>query len=131
MGEVPPANLMGAPHRGNMKTTSIRVNGETWDVPRGFGLEYKRELVDPASADVLRDLLELIGYTADLQVIESWPLRKRIEIAVYARNVHFRASDNPIQRYPKPDWLREDPWQGVYENPGSIWRGLGPTRLCA
>lgn len=103
------------------KTTRITVCGETWDVPRGFGREYKRL----AKADLewcakgrpgeaiglIRDLLGLIGYAASVATVAEWPLRKRVEAAVYASNVHLRASDNPLPRHPKPRWLPA-PWCG-------------------
>lgn len=104
--------------------TKIRVLGETWSVPRGFGRAYARAAKDdlalaiaakPKPGEVIGsiiDLLALIGYHATIEQVADWDLRKRVEAVVYAATEYARASDNPIQRHPRPSWLPKDPWQG-------------------
>lgn len=121
------------------RTTTIRVNGDRWDVPRGFGEEYLRTAREEGERlgkghpgeviGVIRDLLGLIGYDAPVEAVADWPARKRIEAVVYARNVHARASDNPIQPHPKLDWLPE-PWRGPETGEG-VFAGPGGTVLGA
>lgn len=115
------------------KTTRITVHGETWDVPRGFGREYKRlakldlELAGKGKPGevigLIQDMLGLIGYTASIATIAEWPLRQRVEAVAYAANVHARASDNPLPRHPKPRWL-PTPWCG----PTPSWKNT-PTEV--
>jgi hypothetical protein len=102
--------------------TTIRVLGEIWHVPRGFGREYARcakdDLALACSAKpgevigTVIDLLALVGYSATVAQVADWDLRKRVEAVVWAVNEHLRASDNPIQRHPPLPWLPKDPWQG-------------------
>ena len=103
------------------RTTAITVNGETWRVPRGFGAAYRRVLKDHFAliaagepgrliSEVI-DLLALIGYTVTADQVADWDLRKRVEAVIYASTEYARASDNPVQRYPRPSWLPK-PWQG-------------------
>jgi hypothetical protein len=104
------------------RTTTIRVLGETWRVPRGFGRAYARAARDDlALARAVKpgqvigtviDLLGLIGYTATIAQVADWDLRRRVEAVVFAATEHARASDNPVQRHPRPSWLPERPWQG-------------------
>ena len=104
------------------RTTKIRVLKEIWRVPRGFGAAYQRVLKDhfkliangePGKliGEVI-DLLALVGYHATIEQVADWDLRKRVEAVVYAATEHLRASDNPIQRHPRPSWLPADPWKG-------------------
>ena len=104
------------------RTTKIRVLKETWRVPRGFGAVYRRTLKDHFAliaagepgkliSEVI-DLLALIGYAATADQVADWDLRKRVEAVIYAATEHARASDNPVQRYPRPSWLPEQPWKG-------------------
>jgi hypothetical protein len=104
-----------------LRTTAIRVLDENWCVPRGFGAVYRRVLKDHFAliaagepgkliSEVI-DLLALVGYDATADQVAGWDLRKRVEAVIYAANEHLRASDNPIQRYPRPSWL-PNPWQG-------------------
>lgn len=102
--------------------TLIRVNGERWRVPRGFGRMYvvvarnhTRAVAEGRLEQwivALRDMLELVGYTADPATLAAWPLRKLVEADIYAANVALRASDNPIQRHPRPEWLTAESWKG-------------------
>ena len=112
-----------------VRTTKIRVLDETWHVPRGFGAAYRRLLKDhfgliavgePGKliSEVI-DLLALIGYEATVEQVADWDLRKRVEAVIYAATEHARASDNPVQRYPRPSWL-PDPWQGPPRNVSRI-----------
>jgi len=104
------------------RTTTIRVLGETWRVPRGFGSSYRRaakhDLTLARAAKPgeviggIIDLLALIGYDATVAQVADWDLRKRVEAVIYAATEHARASDNPVQRHPRPSWLPERPWQG-------------------
>jgi len=119
-----------------MKTTVVTVNGERWEVPRGFGAAYLRE----ARGDLklaakgrpgqiierIQGVLGLIGYDASVEEIANWPLQKRVEAVIYGGNVHARASDNPIQRHPKPAWL-PDPWRGPDVGEGVFRQSPGPT----
>lgn len=104
------------------RTTKIRVLDETWRVPRGFGAMYRRVLKDHFAliaagepgkliSEVI-DLLALVGYHATADQVADWDLRKRVEAVIYAANEHSRASDNPVQRYPRPSWLPDQPWKG-------------------
>lgn len=103
-------------------TTKIRVLDETWKVPRGFGAAYRRVLKDhftliaagePGTliSEVI-DLLALIGYDATVDQVADWDLRRRVEAVIYAATEHARASDNPVQRHPRPIWLPDQPWKG-------------------
>lgn len=125
-----------------MKTTRITVmRGVVWEVPRGFGVQYRdaartqlEELGKGKPGEVIgriRDLLVLIGYEAPISVVAEWDLRKRVEAEVYALNVHLRASDNPIQVHPKLAWLPE-PWKGKLKGKDAqdLW-GPAPTVLTA
>lgn len=121
-----------------IRTTKIKLGRwsrrETWDVPRGFGAMYRRVLVDhwklvaagkPGKiTSCVIDLLALIGYTATLEQVIDWDLRKRVEAVIYASTEHLSASDNPIQRHPRPTWLPERPWQGPWSGKGAF---AGPT----
>ena len=104
------------------RTTKIRVLNETWHVPRGFGAAYRRVLKDHFAliaagepgkliSEVV-DLLALIGYEATADQVADWDLRRRVEAVIYAATEHARASDNPVQRHPRPSWLPERAWQG-------------------
>lgn len=120
------------------RTTKIRVLDETWRVPRGFGAMYRRVLKDhfeliaagePGKliSEVI-DLLALVGYHATIAQVADWDLRRRVEAVIYAANVHARASDNPIQRYPRPSWLPQDAWKGPDLGRGALW-GPGGTPI--
>jgi hypothetical protein len=80
--------------------------------PKGFKGRYSETAADPASPAVLSDLLGLVGYDVASSVVESWCLLWRVEAEVWAVVEHARASDNPIRRHPRPNWLPE-PWKGV------------------
>jgi len=112
------------------RTTKIRVLKETWLVPRGFGTVYRRTLKDHfaliaagepgALLSEAIDLLALIGYDATAEQVADWDLRKRVEAVIYAATEYARASDNPVQRHPRPSWLPERPWQGPPADVSSI-----------
>jgi len=115
------------------RTTKIRVLDETWRVPRGFGAVYRRVIKDHFAliaagepgkliAEVI-DLLALVGYHTTIEQVADWDLRRRVEAVIYAATEHARASDNPIQRHPRPSWLPEDPWKGPSCGEGAF---LGP-----
>ena len=103
-------------------TTKIRVLGETWRVPRGFGRAYRDAARDDlalaragkpgAVIDSVVDLLALVGYAATRDQVADWYLRRRVEAVVYAASEYARASDNPGRRHPRPSWLPRDPWKG-------------------
>lgn len=116
------------------RTTAIRVLDETWRVPRGFGAAYHRVLKDHFAliaagepgkliSDVI-DLLALVGYTATVAQVADWDLRRRVEAVIYAATEYARASDNPIQRHPRPSWLPAIPWQGPQRGEGAF---AGPS----
>ena len=112
-----------------MPTTKIRVQDETWHVPRGFGTTYRCltkdftvDGMDKLITEVI-GLLGLIGYEATYQQVAGWDLRRKVEAVIYAGTEHARASDNPVQQHPRPTWLPARPWQGptrgfgVHEGP--------------
>ncbi len=116
------------------RTTTIRVLNETWKVPRGFGAAYRRVLKDhfeliaagePGKliSEVI-DLLALVGYDATPEQVADWDLRRRVEAVVYAATEYARASDNPVPRHPRPNWLPERSWQGPPRGEGAF---LGPS----
>jgi hypothetical protein len=116
------------------RTTKIRVLDETWHVPRGFGAVYQRVLRDHFAliaagepgkliSEVI-DLLALVGYDAPVEQVADWDLRRRVEAVVYAGTEHARASDNPVQRHPRPRWLPERAWQGPDQGEGAF---AGPS----
>lgn len=104
------------------RITKIRVLDETWRVPRGFGAAYRRVLKDHfalvAAGEPGKliseavDLLALVGYEATVEQVADWDLRRRVEAVIYAATEYARASDNPVQRHPRPSWLPDRPWQG-------------------
>lgn len=113
---------------GRLRKTTITVAGERWDVPFGFGREYQR--IAALGSEGIRDVLELIGYTAPEEEIAAWPLRKQVEASVYAANVHARASDNILPAHPRPRWFPPEPWGGPHQGESdSIWGGPGPTPI--
>ena len=119
------------------RTTTIRILGpksETWRVPRGFGVAYRRVLRDhfdllaagePGKlvSEVI-DLLALVGYHATVDQVADWDLRRRVEAVIYAATEHASASDNPVQRHPRPSWLPERSWQGPDRGEGAF---AGPS----
>lgn len=119
------------------RLTHVRTPFGPLVAPRGFGATYRRaamaqwaltsagkpgEVIGP-----LRDLLLLVGYDASIGTVAEWTAQERIEAEVYAANVHLRASDNAVQRHPKPEWLPE-PWGGPEVGDG-IFSGPSPTTL--
>lgn len=123
-----------------MKTTiwfKVGSSWEKWEVPRGFGAEYRRAIEDDLSLvakpnagvilDIIQDSLALVGYAVTREQIAGWPLRKRVEARVYALREYLVAGDNPLQRHPKPEWLPE-PWKGPESGEG-IWAGPAPTEV--
>lgn len=102
--------------------TKIRVLGEIWRVPRGFGRAYRDAARDDlalvgagrpgAVISSVIDLLALVGYAATPAQVADWNLRRRVEAVVWAATEYARASDNPVQRHPRLPWLPEDPWRG-------------------
>jgi hypothetical protein len=117
-----------------IRTTKIRVLDETWRVPRGFGAVYRRVLKDHFAliaagepgkliSEVI-DLLALVGYDATVEQVADWDLRRRVEAVICAATEHARASDNPVQRYPRPSWLPDTPWKGPSRGKGAF---LGPS----
>ncbi len=104
------------------RVTKLKVLGEIWRVPRGFGVAYRRVLKSHFAllaagkpgeliTEVV-DLLALVGYAATREQVADWDLRRRVEAVVYAATEHIRASDNPGPRHPRPSWLPQAPWQG-------------------
>ena len=93
--------------------------------PRGFGAAYRRTAKEPAPPETLSSLLSLIGYEATGEAIANWSLVRRVQGEVHAVNVHLRASDNALQRHPRPDWMPE-PWQGRAE-PDELAGGTAPA----
>ena len=119
------------------RATTIRVLNETWCVPRGFGAAYRRVLKDHFAliaagapgkliSEVI-DLLALVGYHATVEQIADWDLRRRVEAVIYAATEHARASDNPVQRHPRPSWLPDRAWQGPPRGEGAFAGPSGTT----
>lgn len=97
--------------------------------PFGFGSHYAAAWKDPAPPETLRDMLELVGWTADPQAIAAWPMLKRVEAEVYAARTALRASDNPVRVPQRPRWMPE-PWQGPRTGEeGTVWERPGATVL--
>ncbi len=122
------------------RTTTIKVNGETWKVPRGFGVTYKRTasamvgktLKPGVVIDDVIDMFLLVGYRPTRDAVANWPLRKRVEAIIWCTNEYFRASDNPVQRHPDLEWLRGiAPWTGPYEAISRGFAGATPTEIRA
>jgi hypothetical protein len=118
--------------------SEIRINGQTWFVPRGFGLAYARAAKQDLALvgagkpgqviGTVVDLLALIGYAATNDQVACWDLRRRVEAVVYASTVHARASDNPVRRHPRPAWLPARAWRGPNVGDG-VWAGPGGTPI--
>lgn len=114
-------------------TTSIKVNGERWNVPRGFGKVYLREakaqlklIGQGRPGQIIHDVIavmRLVGFEPTVEAVADWPLRKRIEAVIYAATVYARAGDNPVQRHPELSWLPKS-WQGPWAGEGAFG---GPT----
>lgn len=121
-----------------IRTTKIRVLGETWRVPRGFGRVYARSVKEDLAliaagkpGEVIGgiiDVLALVGYTATVEQVADWDLRRRTEASIYAATEYARASDNPVQRHPRPSWLPAQPWQGPWSGEGAF-AGPSPTPI--
>ena len=121
------------------RTTTIRVHGEDWRVPRGFGRVY-RDLVRLEDEDLGKphgpgrvidgviDVLALVGYAATREQVADWPRRQRVEAVAYAATEYARAGDNPVRRHPRPSWLPEDPWKGPARGEGAF-AGPGGTPI--
>ncbi len=115
-------------------TTKIRVLGEIWAVPRGFGRVYAQTARDDLALvaagkpgkviSSVIDLLALVGYEATREQVADWDLRRRVEAVVHAASEYARASDNPVQRHPRPSWLPAVPWQGPRRGEGAF---AGPS----
>lgn len=121
------------------RTTAIRVHGQTWHVPRGFGRVYRdlvrsedEDLAMPRGPgrviDVVIDMLALVGYAATRAQVADWLRRQRIEAIAYAATEHARAGDNSVQRHPRPSWLPEDPWKGPPRGEG-VFAGPSGTPI--
>lgn len=116
------------------RTTTIRVLGEPWHVPRGFGRLYasvvKADLTmvgagkPGAVITGVIDVLALVGYAASREQVADWNLRRRVEATVYAVLEYAHASDNPVRRHPRPTWLPARPWQGPQQGKGAF---AGPS----
>jgi hypothetical protein len=125
--------MTGKSRATSTRVTKIKVLGETWRVPRGFGRAYARAAKDDLARaraakpgeviGTVIDLLALVGYHATIEQVADWDLRRRVEAVVYAATEYARASDNPIQRHPPLKWL-PDPWQGPWRGDGAF---AGPS----
>jgi hypothetical protein len=87
--------------------------------PPGFKTAYVEAARDPVEPDVLRGILGLVGFEADVSTIERWSLLQRVSAEVWACNAHGRASDNILRKCPQPEWLPA-PWAGRDMSPTSI-----------
>lgn len=110
----------------------IRVRNErgamvSWQVPRGFGKDYKwRARNGGPKPQVLRDILELVGYTATLEALGKWTLFRRVQVEAYAARIHLNAGDAGLQHHVRPSWMPE-PWKGPMQGEGIF--GSNPTVL--
>jgi hypothetical protein len=77
---------------------------------------------------VLRSLLGLVGYDASDLYVRRLSLRERVEIEVYATREHASASDNPVQRHPRPSHL-PPPWRGHHMHTNSPTLLRAPTEV--
>jgi hypothetical protein len=112
-----------------MTTVTVVVGGRpVGKAPFGFGAHYAAAWKDPAKPEVLRDILELVGWTASVEAIAAWPMLRRVEAEVYAARVHLRASDNPVRVPPRPKWMGE-PWRGPRSLADGIVHAPEPTVL--
>lgn len=57
---------------------------------------------DPA---FVRDVLLLVGLNVPVEVIAAQTPQDRERTVEWAAKEHLRASDNPVRRKPKPDWV--------------------------
>lgn len=116
------------------RTVLVRAFGETWAVPRGFGDAFREEaraqaeLIDRGRTspifENLIDLMGLVGFEVARAAVVTWTNRQRVEAMVYAGREHLSASDNPVRRLPRPEWLPE-PWRGPHDDFGA----RGPTEV--
>lgn len=81
---------------------------EVWEVPHGFGQEYQRRARNPISAAVWCDILGLVGFEVTPTMFKKLTLKQVVESEIYATREHLSASDNAIQRHPKPEWLSNE-----------------------
>lgn len=58
-------------------------------------------------AGVLADLLSLIGVTVTPADVEQWTAEQRIAARDWSVREHLHASDNPVERVPKPQFLSD------------------------
>ena len=117
----------------------IKVNGEDWAVPRGFGRiyahtarQFSRWLGAGDARRVVRhvsDAMGLVGYDVASGALLKWTVRQCVEAYIFAVYEYANASDNPVRRHPRPGWLPE-PWRGPAWGRGAF-AGPGPTPLGA
>jgi hypothetical protein len=116
--------------------TAIRVNGETWNVPNGFGRAYRAVQAErekwlamgrPGTARAMaEDALAAVGYLP--RDAAYWPARKQVEAIVWARRLcqqEVAPTGRPAPLHPRPRWLRAEPWKGKRSRDGVI---MGWTR---
>lgn len=106
---------------------------ETWLVKRGFGRAFKEQIekenrCHPAeNAEIVRDVLRMVGVTAEPELIKRWPKFRRIEAMVWAQYTTLRAGDNIVPSYSKPGWI-PDGWGSPVIGEG-IWETRQPTPI--
>lgn len=71
--------------------------------PSASGKRNLKDLYDEREIDheMCRDVLSLVGEEAD----EAWTEEQRRHAANWAMRIYMHASDNPIERLAKPDFI--------------------------
>lgn len=97
-------------------TTTIVVGDGTWNVPRGFGREYRLTAIihgiEPKpTLEQLIDTLHMLGYDVHHKVAKAWTLRQRVEADVWSINTFVRNAGHDVEEHARPEWLPE-PWAG-------------------
>jgi hypothetical protein len=61
--------------------------------------------IEASAHNAVRDILLLVGIHLGLDVIAGWTDQQRAQAEDWASREHLSASDNPIHRVPKPEFL--------------------------
>lgn len=77
--------------------------------------------------DSLEVMLGLVGYDPDAAWLGNLTDQEARDAEWWAGMLHLRASDNPVRRYPRPEFLPE-PWEGEPTEAGNLWGNPTPLR---
>jgi hypothetical protein len=61
--------------------------------------------IELPQCEILRDMLLLVDVKVTLKDLRSRSLKELQEAEKWAAREHLRASDNPVRRVSKPEWL--------------------------